>query len=318
MEQVKGQIHINYTDHEINQIIRSNTEDTGAPQFTLHFNQNEDFFIRSEREFAIPSFSVHHDVNVKHPEKDYLIILRALMEELVKLFPQVFEGMTYFFDPAETLRPCFFQIFRFRECQYLYLLRLDFHFKPHDCEIISQGTNDATTTFRTNNLFLEADIIPLEKTVSQNGKLQAMVIKQTVDQTWIGETGRGYFVQGIWMDSELTKFFSKLFLPPEKRIYPYYPFVCKYRTIVFNLADLSFSGRKKYLPYLVEALKFIEPEMKRIQEALRKVEFSTDLPLFQEIKRQVPERWRDAWENIGITRYLNDKDMKEFSLELQA
>ncbi len=318
MEQVHGKIQINYSDPEINQIIRGKAEDQDTEKYTLHFNQNEEFFIRAEKDFTVPSFPVHHDVKLKNPEKGYLLTLKTLMEELAGIFPQVFAGMTYFFDPAEILRPCFFQLFRFRDAQYLYLLRLDFHFKPHDSEIIKQGSNDSTTAFRTDSLFLEGDIIPLEQTVSEQGKLLAFLIKQTVDQTWIGETGRGYFVQGIWMDSELTKFFSKLFLPPEKRMYPYYPFVCKYRTIIFNLVDLSFSGRKKYLPYLVEAVQFIEPEMVRIQEALRKDEFSPDLPLFEEMRRQVPERWREAWDDIGITRYLNEKDMKEFSLELQA
>lgn len=316
MEQVKGKIYLHYSDPDINAMIRSKTEDGAVKPYTLHYNQNEDFFIRSDAEFVIPSIPVHHDVKLKRPEKGYLDMLRPLFEELVSVFPQVFAGLTYFFDPAEILRPCFYQLFKFRDAHYLYLLRLDFHFKPNDCEIIKQGTNDSTTSFRTNNLFLEGDIIPLKDVESENGKVKAFDIKQTIDQTWIGETGRGYFVQGIWMDNELTKFFSKLFLPPEKRIYPYYPFVCKYRTIIYSLIDLSFEGRKKYLPYLVEALQFVEPEMERIQDALRKVEFTVDLPLFQEIKRQVPERWRDAWEGLGITRYLNEKDMKEFSLEL--
>ncbi len=318
MEKIQGKISLNYTDPEINNAIRSQTEQGQKKPYTLHYNQNEDFFIRSENDFTVPSFPVHHDVKQNTPSNEYLDILRALMKELIQLFPRVFENLTYFFDPAENLRPCFYQVFRFREAHFLYLLRLDFHFKPNDAEIISQGTNDSTTSFKTNNLFMEGDIIPLDQVVSDQGKVEAFLLKQVISQTWIGETGRGYFVQGIWMDNELTKFFSKLFLPENKRIYPYYPFVCKYRTVTYTLLDLSFSGRKQYLPYLVEALQFIEPQIDQIQEALRKDQFTPELPLFQEMKRQVPERWGEAWDNLGITRYLNAKDMKEFSLELDT
>ncbi len=33
------------------------------------------------------------------------------------------------------------------------------------------------------------------------------------------------------MDADLTKFFSKLFLPAGKKTYPYYPYLCKYKTV---------------------------------------------------------------------------------------
>ena len=314
MEQIEGNIYTNYSEQRINDLISSSS--SGARNYTLHFNQNEEFFLKSEEEFLVPKFPIHHDVTIKQPESSYVNLLESFLSSVIPLFPQVFQGMTYFFDPAEILRPCFFQLFRVQERQYLNLMRLDLLFKTHEGEIIEYGDNDRTAAYRTRSLFLENDLIPLEGVLQENGKIAGFKIYQTVSQTWIGETGRGYFVQGIWMDNELTKFFSKLFFPPEKRFYPYYPFMCKYRTITFSLVELSPEGRKKYLPYLVRALQFLEPLMEEIQEALRQDTFSTDLPVFAKLKQQVPEKWNRSWENLRMDRYLNEREMKEFKLEI--
>ena len=88
------------------------------------------------------------------------------------------------------------------------------------------------------------------------------------------------------------------------------------KTPIKDASYKDFEGRKKYLPYLIQAMDFITPEMERIETALKKTEFTTDLSLFQEMKRQVPEKWNSAWENLQIKRYLNEKDMKEFSLDI--
>ncbi len=316
MEQIDGEIFINYSDPDINDLIKSLAQ--GERPYTRHFNQNEEFFIRSGEDFIVPSFPIHHDVRLKRPEDVYREILSSFLSAVIPVFPQVFEGMTYFFDPAETLKPCFFQILRTQEKQYLFLLRIDLLFKTHEGEMVQRGTNDKTASFRTQNLFLEGDLIPLESVRTQEGKLVAFKILQTVSQTWIGETGRGYFVQGIWMDNELTKFFSKLFLPENKRLYPYYPFVCKYRTITHNLLDLSLEGRKTHLPHLVKVLQFIEPEMETIQTELRSEKFDPNLEIFIKLKRKVSESWVNSWEKVEVKRYLNDHEMKEFEIELQS
>lgn len=314
MEQIEGNIYTNYSDPRINDLLSS--ANSGARDYTLHFNQNEEFFLKSEKDFLVPKFPIHHDVTKKRPEDAYIELLESFLSSVIPLFPQVFQGMSYFFDPAEILRPCFFQLFRIGEKQYLNLMRLDLLFKTHEGEIIEYGDNDRTAAYRTRSLFLENDLIPLDGVLQENGKIAGFKVYQTVSQTWIGETGRGYFVQGIWMDNELTKFFSKLFLPPEKRLYPYYPFMCKFRTITFSLVDLSPEGRKKYLPYLVRAVQFLEPLMDEIQSALRQTKFSTDLPVFTKLKQHVPEKWNRSWDNLQMDRYLNDREMKEFKLEI--
>ncbi|RKX78594.1 MAG: hypothetical protein DRP87_05880 [Spirochaetes bacterium] len=315
MEQIEGKIVINYTDNEINRIIQSISNSGQNVSFTRHFNQNEEFFIKLKSELKVPHLPIHHDVRMKQPSESYLKTLRKFLSELIPLLPEVFEGLTYFFDPGEILRPCFFSIQKTNRGNILYLLRLNLFFKTHEGEIIEKGTNDTTPEYRTNHLFLEGDLIPLEKIIFKNGDIEAFQIKQTISDTWIGETGRGYFVQGIWMDNDLTKFFSKLFIPRGKRIYPYYPFICKFRTIVHNLVDLSPVGRSRHLAYLENVLDFLAPEIEAIQDSLRNSEFSEDLPSFKELKDKIPPEWEKIWESFTVKPYLNDRDMKEFIVE---
>jgi hypothetical protein len=163
---------------------------------------------------------------------------------------------------------------------------------------------------------MEADVIPLKNVIRNNNKIEAFEVKQTISQTWIGETGRGYFVQGIWMDTELTKFFSKLFLPEGKRTYPYYPFTCKYKTMCASLVDLSPEGRKRFVIYLYKALTIIGPQIENIQNALHDTEFSESMEEFKELKHRIPPEWNDKLDSISLKRYLNERDMKEYQIEI--
>ena len=129
------------------------------------------------------------------------------------------------------------------------------------------------------------------------------------------ETGRGYFVQGIWMDHELTKFFSKLFVPTGKRLYPFYPFQCRYRTICSTVIATNAEERRTVPPQLHRALQFVSPVMDTIQDALRESDFSEQLDIFQALKRKVPQFWNTIWSDLQIKPYLNNQDMKEFVVE---
>ena len=314
MEKVKGVIPVTYTDKEINSLIGGTRgKDT---EYTRHYNQNEDFFIRLSSPVTVPRFPVHHDIAQIRPADEYIAGLRGLMASLTGQVPQLFRGLTYFFDPSEILRPAFYQIFRFGDSEYLYLLRLDLLFRVHEGETLEGETNDSTPVYRTRSLFLDSDVIPLDGVSVDSGKITGFSLKQTVSQTWIGETGRGYFVQGIWMDSELTKFFSKLFLPEGLKSYPYYPFQCKHRTITLFLLDHSPEGRKYYIPSLHRVVDFLAPEMESIQDALRDDIFSLEMPVFRRIRRRVPGSLKNLWAGLTVRRYLNDRDMKEYSIEL--
>ncbi len=229
--------------------------------------------------------------------------------------PQVFSSLTYFFNPTDTLRPSFFQLYRLANVHYLYILKIDLSFKTHEHTLIQRGTNSATAEYRSRKLFLEGLVIPLSSVERVDDKISSFRVRQTISQTWIGETGRGYMIQGIWIDHELTKFFSKIFLPPRQRTYPHYPFQCKYRTICQEVIDLDLESRKIKTPNLHRAFIFIKPMMNAIQEALRTDDFSENLPIFKAIKNRVPEHWNAQWDGIKVKAYLNEQDMKEYIIE---
>jgi hypothetical protein len=118
------------------------------------------------------------------------------------------------------------------------------------------------------------------------------------------------------MDMELTKFFTKLFLPTGKRSYPFYPFTCKYKTICLTIPDPRPENRRTLLPYLHGAIKVLTPRMEDIQQSLKGATFSESLPLFQELRPLVQESLFKPWTNLAVVPYLNANEQKEFRVEL--
>lgn len=311
------QIKLNYTDPKINSYINeARSENDVAPAtYTQHYSQNEEFFIKLDRVYTVPSFPIHHDVRDPIPTDRYLETVRQLLGEVIPLVPDLFEGLTYYFDPSDILRPSFFQLYRLADEHYLYLLKIDLSHKPAEHESMQSGTNDSTAAYRSSTLPLDGIVIPVDEVHTENGRLSSFTVKQTVSQTWIGETGRGYFVQGIWMDHELTKFFSKLFTPTGKRLYPFYPFQCRYRTICSTVIATSAAKRRITPPLLHRALQFVLPVMDHIQESLKDTDFSEQVEIFRKLKPRVPEFWNSIWKDLQIKPYLNSRDMKEFVIE---
>ncbi len=326
-------ISVGYSDPDINSLLDgigggvepldgSRAQRGGSPRprgapvvYSRHFNQNEEFFLKLGEEFTVPHFPIHHDIHDPRPDPEYLEKLKGVIAETAGLAPQVFKGLIHFFDPAEMLRPGFYKIFRVEERYYLYLLRIDLMMKPLEAEVVERGTNDLTPMYRSRKLFLESVIIPLDEVSREEGKVKAFVIKETVSRTWIGEQGRGYLLQGIWIDMDLTKFFSKLFLPRGKKTYPFFPFLCKYKTICLAVADLTPEGRKSAVPRLHRALQFLLPSLEKIQNVLRNTSFSEDMDLFRDLKAKVPEAFSETWKNIRVESYLNEAGMREFRVE---
>jgi hypothetical protein len=313
VEQLTNEIRVGYSDPDINDLLASIGERSAL--FTRHFSHAEEFFLKLENEFSVPRFPVHHDVRISMPEPHYRAALRPVIGEIAGLAPQVLKGLTYFFDPAEVLRPSFFQIFRMGESQFLYLLRLDLGMRSFGGTVTERGDNDFTAGYRTRGLFVEPVVLPLSDVVVRDGRTVSFRIRQTVSQTWIGERGRGYFVQGIWMDSDLTKFFSRLFLPTDSRTYPFFPFLCKYKTVCRSMIDLAPPDRRETVPDLQRAVDFLAPAMEEIQAALKDSSFEEDMPVFTSLKARVPEDWYNALRNVRITAYLNQAEMREFLVE---
>lgn len=313
MEQVSNEIRVGFADQGMNALL----EKIGAEQrpFSRHFSQGEDFFLQLNDAYAVPPFHIHHDVRQLQPSNAYVAGLKTVMEQIACRVPQVLKELSYFFDPSDILRPCFFHIYRLKDSLYLYLLRIDLMMRASESTVLERGTNDCTPRYACQRLFLEPTIIPLEEVVRVDGRIQGFRIRQTISQTWIGEFGRGYFQQGIWMDADLTKFFTRLFLPADKRTYPFFPFLCKWKTMCQSIIRLSPECRAASLPNLHRSLEFIQPVMERIQQEMRGASFSEKMEVFQELKRQVPASWYDEWRNLKVEAYLNDSGMKEFRIE---
>ncbi len=298
MEQISNEIRVGYSDQALNGLLKS----IGSEQrpFGRRFSQGEDFFIDLEEPLAIPHFQIHHDVRRPEPSPDYLSSLAVVMEQIAQRAPQVLKGLTYFFDPAEILRPCFYHIYRIGEELFLYMLHVDLMMRAAEGSVIERGTNDTTPAYSSRHLFLEATLIPLEGVVREGERVKGFHIRQTISQTWIGEFGRGYFQQGIWMDADLTKFFSRLFLPAEKKTYPYYPFLCRYKTVCQSVIGLDPDGRAAAVPLLQRSLEFLLPEMDRIQAEMKNSAFSEQMEIYRELKDRIPLSWYEAWQGVKV------------------
>lgn len=314
MDARANELRVGASDAAVNEIL-SRPAPEAAPQPAMHFNQTEDFFLGLAGPFTVQSVPIHHDVANPRPGERYAGALRRTLAELAPLAPHVFSGLTYFFDPADILRPAFFKVYRAEESQYLYLVKVDLAFRAQDSQILERGTNDVTSTYRSSHLYLESLFVPLARVNTEGDRVVSFVVNQTISQTWIGETGRGYFVQGIWMDLDLTKFFTRLFVPAGKRLYPFYPFVCKYKTVCQTVVEHSAEARRARLPYLHGALQFLAPRLPEIENSLRGAQFSESLESFRRIKAEVPQSLCALWADYQVEAYLNDRGMKEYRLE---
>ena len=318
MEQLLNEIRISYIDPGVNQIILGIAEDKRNSPYGMRFNQAEDYFVELASPLFVPRLPIHHDIRRPIPDANYATAIRDIIEQLCTLLPECFSGLTYFFDPAENLKPCFYRLYKAENEVYLYLLRIDLLPRPFDAETLEAGTNDTTQAYSTRRLYMESELIPLEAVMWESGRAKAFRIKQMISQTWIGETGKGYLVRGIWMDSDLSKFFTKLFLPAGKRVYPFFPLFCKYKTVCATSPILTSDGRRKLIPLLHHAVKYLAPEISHIQEILRNQKFSDTMPEFIELRDKIPESWKAPTANFYVSAYLNDREQKEYALTHEA
>lgn len=70
------------------------------------------------------------------------------------------------------------------------------------------------------------------------------------------------------------------------------------------------------LPLLHRAISFLAPEMERIQNSLKAATFTEEMPEFRELRDRVPASWKETLKGISMRSYLNERDMKEYALEL--
>jgi hypothetical protein len=314
VEELTNLIQAGSPDPEIDALLERLGDERGS--FTRHFSEGESFFLELPADFTVPHFPIHHDVNKASPDPAYAGRLREVVGALAGLVPQVLKDLSYFFDPAQIHCPSFFKVYKVEDTLYLYLLRADLMARPAAAvAVIERGTNDTTPMYRSRRLFIEPVVIPLVDVVRTEGRISGFVVKQTLSQTWIGERGRGYFVQGIWMDMELSRLFSSLFLPAGRKTYPFFPFLCRYKTICRSVIRLDPDGRKDAVPSLHRAVAFLLPMMETIQTVFKTSKFSEEMELYKSLKPRIPPAWSEEWKDVRLQMYLNESGLREFRVE---
>jgi hypothetical protein len=305
-------IRVGHREPSINALLPGVVSDDSP--WTRRFNQNEELFVELDGEISVPSLPIHHDVRQPLPAAEYVESLLDVVGQLCRTAPGMLRDLTFTFHPADVLRAHFHRVYACEEGDwYLYMLNVDLAYRAAEHAAIARGTNDRTAAYRGRRVFLESLLVPVHAPADEIPS--AFSVLQCFSQTWLGERGRGYFRQGIWIDQDLTRFFSKLFLPAGVRAYPFYPFVCRYRTLCEALIDLTPPARKSRLPFLRSALGFIAPALDRIERELRTAGFIEGMPFFGEMKGALPPEWGLFYRGLTLRAYLNADGNKEFAVE---
>ena len=313
-----GALNLGYSDSDINSLIRALRDNpTRSATPTRHFSQSEDYFIRLDRPFTVESFPVHHDLGQKKPHHKLTAAVQSLASQLADRVPGLLTGLTHLFDPSSNHRPLFFRLYEIEGTQFIYVARIDLTFRPTHGVTLERTTNQLTARYETRDLFIESDLFPLQAVETKRNRITGMTLEQSVSDTWIGETGRGYMRAGMWLDRDLTKFFSRLLTPVGLQTYPYYPFSCKYRSIAHGTTALDEEDRRKAVQIAAKGRAFLLPHVREIEEALRSVElneFSEELPEYKRLRRAAADLLGENWGTFELRSYLNEHDEREFEL----
>ena len=299
---------LRFKSQELNRLLKGSTE--GEFTFTRHFNASEDFFIRLKTPVDVPSFEIHHSVHENTPSPGYLSSLFKFLQGLLPIVGPLFSETSWYFDSRDIFHPGFYQLYDIKGRKYLFAMKMDLGIHPRGCEVTVQGSNEKTPQYRTRDLYLDAEIIPIE---NHEESKQDFWIHHYFQQTWLGEKGRGYFVQGVWIDDSITKFISKVFLPQGRKIYPYYPFKCRYNTLSSTVVDFTPQGRHKAIILLDKALEALTPYIPRIQKILHTEEFSDNMEFFTTLRKEFEPNWSSQWKNTHTEAYLNSDEQKEYT-----
>lgn len=313
MPERSSEIRAACTDARLNALLAA--APGASAVFTRHFNEVEEFFLRTAGELSVPELPIHHDVRRPEPERDYLERLREVAAQVLSLAPELLAGLTWFFDPAETLRPAFFRLYRIAGRQYLYLLRLDLTFRPQSQRALGRGSPGRAPAYATRELYLEPLVIPLRGVEPDSRRGQRFLVDQPLTGTWVGEVGRGYQEQGVWLDNELSRFFSRLLLPEGRRTYPYLPYLCRYQTLCLHVIRFGAEERRRALPRFHQAFAFLRPHLSPVEAALKAASSGEADRLFRSLKEKVPADWYLPWESLRVEAYLDGRDMKEYRIE---
>ena len=285
---------------------------TAAPlNLDRRFTQEEDFFLVLDQPVVVDSFEIHHDVRNLMPSERYLQVLRSLVDAWTDQIPGVFWGLSWFFDPKDLFHPLFVQVLQARDKKYLFLLRPDLTFRHRHGQVLDRGGNDVTPRYSTRHLFVESEVLPLESLESFGGERRAYLSK-VFSSTWQGETGRGYFTTGLWVDQEITKVLSKAALTPGTRMFPYYPLRCRWETLSVRCVTPTPEGRKRAAAHLEAALPLVVPWAETIQNDLKSEPYREDHPLIETLRQAWAGKLAGRWGSFRLEAYLNEDEQKEY------
>jgi hypothetical protein len=150
----------------------------------------KELFIELSEAFTVPSFPIHHDVREREPDPEYIRALRSWVDGLLPVAPDFFGDLTYFFDPGETLKPCFFKLYRCGEEHYLYLLRVNLVFRPLEMDLLERGGNDRTASYRSRRLTWTATSSPSSSILAEGDPPATLVVKQRYPKPGSGKRER--------------------------------------------------------------------------------------------------------------------------------
>lgn len=214
----------------------------------------------------VPSFPIHHDVRNPVPGTAYLAAIQRWLEgvrcPLSSLDPELVWG----FDPRAPLQPILYRLVERAAGRFLMLLRFDLSYRRGFHNLLERGDTEVTHRYETRRLFFQFDFLPLGQADGDRGRFE---VRRLFDPTWVGEVGRGYHLQGIWMDDALTEVFSRMVLPALERHFPFYPLRCRYLTLSAQ-AVLPNGQAVESLARVMETLaRFPDNVFREIQRALR-------------------------------------------------
>jgi len=307
MSRNTSRIQVGTTNDEINRALgRCVRPDRLASGLRVcGYNQNEDQFLLLDEPLDVPAMPVHHAMENATPPDGYVALVAGLVGYLSDRVPGLVAGTQWYFDPLSILTPAFWRLETYEGRHYLYHLLIDLTCRPLDCEILTPGTNSRTPAYRTRRLYFDCDYLPVTEGDASAG---FFTLSQKIPFTWKGEAGQGYMIHGIWMDSDINKFFSKLILPAGKRNHPYYPVTCRHHCVSLN----AFGLPGPEILHRVSAI--IEPELTGILQDLQMAAFSELMPRFNALKAIVPADLGSLWDNLTVTPFLNERDQKEYTV----
>lgn len=279
------------------------------PGTTRHFTEDEEHFLRIPNSIHVPSFPIHHDIRKREPDDEYIERLDYVVDQLVRWVPELFAEMNFEFDPARTLRPAFSRSVSEAPEPIRLVVYLDLAVHPGHADRMGPATNDFTTEYHSRDVFVEIDLVPTGPGGTRPERL--------INETWIGERGRGYFAQGIWIDRDLTRFLSALVDPGMRPLYPYYPFSCRFRSVAHAPPSWTGDELSRSAQRLSEILAVVKPSLREIESVLRDSPFSRELPVFRTLRESIPDWVRRSFAALRARAYLTDDDRKEYILEFQ-